>query len=155
MNKNILIALVAIIVLAGGFVLVKNSNKQTATVTPTVTVQNPTTAPTAMEASPSVAMSASGTPSAMMEKEADVNLTADGFVPASVTIKKGEKVVWTNKSGDTATVDSDNHPTHLLYPPLNLGAFQDGEKHELVFDKSGTYTYHDHFHPSRRGTVVV
>lgn len=150
MNRNILIALVVIVLLAGGFVLVKNNSKNS-------TPADDTTTQTEVTAAPSSAMeeSVSGTPSAVMQKEAEVKLTADGFVPETITIKKGEKVVWTNNSGDTATVDSDNHPTHLLYAPLNLGAFQDGEKHELVFDKAGKYTYHDHFHPSRKGTVVV
>src|SRR4051812_47184608 len=119
MNKNILIALIVIVLLAGGFVLVKNSSKNQAS------TANSTTTQTEVTTAPSSAMkeSTSGTPSAMMEKVTEVSMNADGFVPATVTIKKGEKVVWTNKSGDTGTVDSDNHPTHLLYPPLNLGAF--------------------------------
>lgn len=147
MNKNILIALIAVVVLAGGFVMVKNSSKPQPADTTTQTSNTPTDV---MEKSPTEE------PNAMMEqKVTTVTLNESGFEPANITIKKGDKVVWENKSGDTATVDSDNHPTHLLYAPLNLGAFQDGEKHELIFDKVGKYTYHDHFHPSRRGTVVV
>ena len=71
------------------------------------------------------------------------------------SIKAGDKVVWTNNSGDVATVDSSKHPTHQDYPPLNLGQFQDGEKHELIFDEPGTYMYHDHLHATRFGKVVV
>jgi plastocyanin len=149
MSKNILIAIIVIILLAGGYVLVKNSSKSQ-----TPAANNTKTAVTT---APSSAMkeSVSAAPSAMKQNEANVSLTADGFVPAKVTIKKGEKVIWTNNSGDTATVNSDPHPTHTNYPPLNLGSFQDGEKHELIFDKPGTYGYHDHFHPSKKGTVVV
>jgi plastocyanin len=149
MNKNILIALIVIVVLAAGFVMVKNSSK-----TQPAGTANQTQTPTAMtEPSKAMKASVSATPEAMSQNT--VTLTADGFSPATVTIKKGDKVVWVNKSGDTATVNSDNHPTHLLYPMLNLGSFNDGEKLELVFDKAGKYTYHDHLHPSRRGTVVV
>ena len=148
MNKNILIALIVIVVLAGGFVLVRNSSK-TQPIADTNTQVQTSKAPSAMEKSPSKESEV------MSQKEDTVTLSADGFSPATIIVKKGDKVVWLNKSGDTATVDSDNHPTHLLYPPLNQGAFQDGEKHELVFDKAGKYTYHEHFHPSRRGTVVV
>lgn len=146
MNKNILIALVLVILVVGGVVLIKNQSTNQA---PTPAMKDQTVTPSAMEKSPSEE------PEAMSQKEDTVTLTADGFEPKSITVKIGDKVVWTNKSGDTSTVDSNNHPTHLLYKPLNLGAFQDGEKHELVFDKAGTYTYHDHFHPSRKGTVVV
>ena len=84
-----------------------------------------------------------------------VTLTETGFSPETVTIKAGQKVTWNNKSGAAATVNSDIHPTHALYPPLNLNEFSNGESLELVFDKPGTYTYHDHLHPDRRGTVVV
>lgn len=151
MNKNILIALVVIVLLVLGFVIVKGSSNKavTPTVTPSATTEKPSSSPSAMEKSPSKE------PEAMSQKEDTVTLSASGFEPATITVKKGDKVVWVNKSGDSATVDSDNHPTHLLYPPLNMGTFDDGAKHELVFDKAGTYTYHDHFHPSRRGKVVV
>lgn len=64
-------------------------------------------------------------------------------------------MVWTNKSGATATVNSDAHPTHLLWPFLNLGSFDDGKSLSVVFDKAGTYTYHNHFSPSQKGTVIV
>jgi plastocyanin len=60
-----------------------------------------------------------------------------------------------NKSGKTVTVNSDNHPTHKLYPFLNLGAFENGSSVQAVFDKAGTYTYHDHFNPSNIGKVIV
>ncbi len=142
MNKNILLILVIVVLAVGGFVLVQSKSKTEA---PTKT----TTTPSAMEKSPSKETEV------MSQTEDTVTLSDTGFAPATITVKKGDKVVWLNKSGDSATVDSDNHPTHLLYPPLNMGTFKDGDKHELVFDKTGTFGYHDHFHPSRKGTVVV
>jgi plastocyanin len=84
-----------------------------------------------------------------------VTLTEDGFSPATVTIQKGETVVWVNESGGTATVNSDTHPTHRNYKPLNLDQFSPGESPSLVFDESGTYTYHNHLNPSQTGTVIV
>lgn len=143
MNKNILLILVIVVLAVGGFVLVQSQSKTEA---PTKTTS---TTPSAMEKSPSKETEV------MSQKEDTVTLSDTGFDPKTITVKKGDKVVWLNKSGDSATVDSDNHPTHLLYPPLNMGTFKDGDKHELVFDKAGTYTYHDHFHPSKKGTVVV
>lgn len=88
-------------------------------------------------------------------KEENVELTAQGFVPQAITIKAGTKVVWTNKSGGVATVNSAPHPTHTDYLPLNLGQFEDGSSVELVFDKPGTYRYHDHLNPTRFGSVTV
>jgi len=67
----------------------------------------------------------------------------------------GTKVVWIKKSGAVATVNSADHPTHLVYPPINMGEFKDGTSVQLVFDKPGTYKYHNHLIPSQTGTVVV
>ncbi len=84
-----------------------------------------------------------------------VTLTASGFTPQSITVKAGTTVIWTNNSGATATVNSDNHPTHLVYPPLNLGSFGNSETLLLVFDQPGTYKYHNHLNASQTGVVVV
>ncbi len=84
-----------------------------------------------------------------------VTLTADGFKPASLTIKSGTKVTWTNKNGEMANVSSDPHPTHTNYPALNLGTFKDGGTLSLTFDKAGTYGYHNHLNAAQTGTIVV
>lgn len=91
----------------------------------------------------------------MTASEETISLTSGGFEPKTITISAETKVVWTNKSGAMATVDSALHPTHLIYPPLNLGQFENGGYVSLVFDKPGTYRYHDHLHPNRTGEVVV
>ena len=84
-----------------------------------------------------------------------VTLTKDGFAPSSITIKTGTLIQWINKSGQDASVNSDDHPTHKLYPSLNLGIFPNESGVSLIFDKSGTYKYHDHLHPERNGTIIV
>mgnify|MGYP000037571817 CR=1 FL=1 len=89
------------------------------------------------------------------ETVVDISLTTDGFSPQTVTVKVGTKVNWTNKGGKTATVNSADHPTHLKYPALNLGNFSDGETLSLVFDKPGTYGYHNHLDSSQYGSVIV
>ncbi len=89
------------------------------------------------------------------ESSTTVLLTANGYEPAEIKIKAGAQVVWTNKSGNTATVNSDNHPAHLLWPFLNLGTFKNGETVSVIFDKAGTYTYHNHFNPTQKGKVIV
>jgi len=88
-------------------------------------------------------------------EEARVTLTKSGFSPQIVTVKAGTKVTWTNQSGGAATVNSSVHPTHKDYLPLNLGEFGNGEALSLVFDKPGTYKYHNHLNASQFGTVIV
>ncbi|OGM26233.1 hypothetical protein A2962_04325 [Candidatus Woesebacteria bacterium RIFCSPLOWO2_01_FULL_39_61] len=89
------------------------------------------------------------------QEEVNVTLTKSGFSPQTITISQGAKVIWTNESGTTTTVNSADHPTHLKYPPLNLGSFTNGESLSLVFDTPGTYGYHNHLNASQFGTVTV
>jgi plastocyanin len=141
MVKWLLVAVVVIVVVVGGYTLLtKNS-----------TAPAPTPAPTAMQ-------EATATPApseAMKAEENTITLSKDGFSPATLTIKVGTKVTWKNMSGADATVSSDPHPVHTDYPPLNLGKFSDGGTHELTFDKSGKYGYHNHFNPTQKGTIIV
>ena len=82
-------------------------------------------------------------------------MTDAGFEPQTVTVKAGAKVVWTNDTSATANVSSASHPTHLIYPPLNLANFEPGDSVSLVFEEAGTYKYHDHLNPTKFGTAVV
>ncbi len=85
-----------------------------------------------------------------------VTITADGFSPRVMTIKKGETVTWTNKDSNPHTVNSDPHPTHELYPILNtVGLIDAGQSKSLTFADPGTYTYHDHLEASLTGEVIV
>lgn len=85
-----------------------------------------------------------------------VTVDSSGFSPATLTIKAGTRVQWDNNSGGEISINSDEHPTHSLYPELNdLNIVTNDSNVSLVFDKPGTYTYHDHYNPSRTGTVVV
>ena len=139
-----------VVVLGAGFVLLNNPSKKNE-----MPVQ-PTTKPTQAQQSqtaPSSTMQATG--DAMTKKEVAVTLTTTDFEPKTITVKAGTKVVWTNKSGAVATVNSDPHPTHTNYQPLNLGRMNDGASVSLVFDKPGTYTYHNHLDASQTGIVVV
>lgn len=95
-------------------------------------------------------------PTAMpLPKESAVSLTASGFEPQTVTIQAGGAVRWTNNSNKSATVNSDDHPTHRKFPELNLGEFSNGSTLVHIFTKPGTYTYHNHFSPDQKGTVIV
>lgn len=104
--------------------------------------------------SPAPTLTTQTTPPAASEQSA-VTLTQNGFSPSTITVKAGTKVMWTNKSGEAATVNSDPHPVHTDYPPLNLGSFSDGGTLSLTFDKPGRYGYHNHLNPGERGTVIV
>lgn len=102
---------------------------------------------------------ANPTPATVQEEtestQAAVSITANGFEPSTLTVKMGTNVIWTNNNGKIATINSDIHPTHLLWPFLNLGSFDNGKSVSVVFEKKGTYTYHNHLIPTQTGTVIV
>lgn len=130
MNSKIVIGILLIAGLIGGALLVrpiKQESPKTEGITPTIQKTNGTT----------------------------VTVKSFGFSPSTLTVKAGTKVTWLNKSGGIADVSSAGHPSHLVYPPLNLGSFNNGSQVSLVFDKPGTYNYHNHLNPGQTGIVIV
>ncbi len=85
----------------------------------------------------------------------EVSLTDSGFEPSELKTKVGEIVIWTNNTNEDATVNSDDHPTHKLFPILNNGIFTPGTSVQVRFEQPGSYNYHDHLHPERTGTITV
>lgn len=85
-----------------------------------------------------------------------VTYGAGGFSPATITIKKGQEVVFKNESGKQMWVASDDHPSHLIYPEFDTKkGLVNGSSYEFTFDKLGTWHYHDHLTSSRTGIVIV
>jgi len=148
MNNKTLVIIIAVLIVIGAVVVVagKVGNKP-----------NQPSSVTNQQGAPAQNTTGQGTPGGNAPKEtiANVTVTSSGFEPQTKTVKVGTRVVWLNKSGEGATVNSAVHPTHQVYPPLNLGEFPDGSSVQLVFDKPGTYKYHNHLNPSQTGTVVV
>lgn len=153
MNKKIIIVIVLILVIVGGALLLsKNnvfliSNSSLQSVIPTST-----SAPTP------TSVYGIGTKDQQQQtpNPADtITLTNNGFSPETLTILKGATVTWINNSGSEATVNSDPHPLHTAYPPLNLGQFNDGDTLQLSFNKPGRYGYHNHFDATQTGTIIV
>ncbi len=91
----------------------------------------------------------------VQETTQEIVLSDQGFLPKTVSVKKGTRVVWINNSKDTATVNSDDHPSHTKSPVLNLGEFEPGSNLQLILDKPGTYSYHNHLNPEMTGTVII
>lgn len=149
MNRALVVLVILILLAAGAYLLMRNTRQivptttQPTQITPLPTSTTPTIPPTS-------------TPSGTMnEQTVHITLTPNGFEPASITIKTGTKVVWTNNSGQAATINSDPHPIHTDFPPLNLGSFADGQSLSLTFTTPGTHGYHNHLNPSVRGTIIV
>lgn len=96
--------------------------------------------------------------------ENTVRFTNKGFLPAVLTINKGDIVTFKNESLLKTWPASAIHPTHTVYPAQGgcIGSTFDacrglkkGEYWSFVFDEVGTWKYHDHLNPRFTGTIVV
>ena len=87
---------------------------------------------------------------------ATVTITKDGFVPATIQVKKGSQVTWTNTDGATHQVVTDPHPAHTNLKSLDSDPLGQGDSFTFTFEKTGTYGYHDEMNPLKfKGTVIV
>lgn len=78
------------------------------------------------------------------------NVTIQNFAfnQKSITVKKGTKVVWTNKDGMGHTVAQDNGSP--ISPVISTNG-----TYSYTFNSVGTFPYHCSTHPNMTGTVVV
>lgn len=147
MSRNMVIGAVVVLVLIVGGIMLTRPQQPATPPQETPSVETP--------ASTGSAATTGATEGAMMKEETVVKITSSGFSPQTVTIKVGESVTWMNEDSAVHAVNSAVHPTHQVYPPLNLGNVQAGGKLSLTFTTAGTYKYHDHLNPSLTGSVVV
>lgn len=87
---------------------------------------------------------------------AAVNINGATFGPATVTIKKGWQVVWTNKDTTAHRVAADPYPAVEGENLFDSEAIGPGESFAFTFSQPGTYGFHDPINPlEMRGTVIV
>ena len=77
-----------------------------------------------------------------------VNIDNFAFVPATVTVKAGSTVTWTNKDEDPHTVVADGGA-------FRSEALGSGGTYSFTFPTAGTFDYVCSIHPFMRGNVVV
>jgi plastocyanin len=81
------------------------------------------------------------------------------FSPACVTVPKGTKLTWDNKSSSELQVGTDPHPIHSGDRAISNGEFvfkvEAKSANSEVIDKVGTYGYHDHLNAGATGTLKV
>ncbi len=130
MNNKVIIGIVVLVIIVGAFLLMKSqygttqqqnmpSQTQTNTITGTSTTANNA-----------------------------VTIQNMAFSPATLTVKVGDKVTWTNQDtvGHSATADDASFDT---------GVLAQGQSGSATFTKAGTYAYHCKVHPSMQATIIV
>jgi len=77
-----------------------------------------------------------------------VSIANMAFNPASITVKAGTTVTWTNYDMMTHTVTADNDS-------FNSGDILSGSTFSFTFSTAGTFNYHCTIHPLMKGTITV
>ncbi|WP_241834623.1 cupredoxin domain-containing protein [Pseudofrankia asymbiotica] len=99
---------------------------------------------------PSMSGMATGTaPAGSPVSATSVAIQNFAFSPATITVKVGTTVTWTNQDSDPHTVTSKDGGG-LDSPTLDKGA-----TYQYTFTKAGQYAYLCTIHPFMVGTVVV
>jgi plastocyanin len=80
---------------------------------------------------------------------AKVSMEGIKFNPASVTVKAGDTVTWTNNDSVGHDVTGDN------FKSGGSGGLQNGDTFAQTFDKKGTFDYVCTVHPGMEGSVTV
>lgn len=163
MNKNILAGVIALLVLGFGYYWYSTSTKGRVPQTTTT----PPVAETPALAAQAPATTGIGT---TIPKIVTVTYAGTGFSPASVTIAKGDTVMFVAGTDDKVMwVASGPHPTHQGYDgttrdqhcasgysgsaPFDQCAT--GASFSFTFAKAGTWKYHNHVNSGQTGTVIV
>src|SRR5260370_18080160 len=76
-----------------------------------------------------------------------------GFSPATITIKVGTTVTWTNNTGTPHTVTSDDGTS--FDSGINTPLSPSGGTFSHTFTKAGTFSYHCQIHPFMVATVIL
>jgi plastocyanin len=75
-------------------------------------------------------------------------LTRTGFMPASISIKAGQRVRWVNRTAANHQVVADDSS-------FSSAVLAQGGAFAHTFSSGGTFRYHDGLQPSVKGAVVV
>lgn len=139
MRKLWLGILIAALIVIGIILVHALTNKKATTTSPAVPPQ--TTSNSSQQQAPA------GKPAAQNA----VTISNFAFHPATITVKAGTTVTWTNKDSTAHTVTAD---TPSADAPAS-GDINQGASYSFTFKKAGTYAYHCTMHPYMKGTVVV
>lgn len=120
----------------------------------TAACSNPASASTPPAAAPSTE-AASNTPAASTTASSvpasggsAVEIKDTAFNPATITVKAGDKVTWTNNDSFAHTVTLDDNS-------VDSGNLAGGATFDNTFATAGTFAYHCKIHSSMHGTVTV
>jgi plastocyanin len=100
----------------------------------------------------------------------EILMSSSGFTPATLTTQIGETITFKAFDDSNRWPASDIHPSHINYPGSNInkcftieqndifdscGGLLKGSTFKFTFTEPGTWKYHDHLQPSKKGMIIV
>lgn len=143
MNKSLFIsvAIIVLLLVGAGVYFGMNSspsNSQMTSNQPSSGGNNPSTS------------TGGNTPSTTTNpKTVTVAIQNFAFSPSTITINKGDTVVWTNMDSAVHTVTSDSGSE------LASSSLGNGQTYSHTFNTAGTFNYHCAIHPMMKATVIA
>ena len=100
--------------------------------------------------------SESSTPRTKAREDFVIEYGDGSYVPAELTVERGQKVTFVNKSAVNMWPASDVHPVHFDYPEFDARReIGPGQSWSFVFDRIGSWQFHDHLRSEIKGEIVV
>lgn len=146
MKKSTIAIAVVILIVIGVVGAVLASNKDD------TKPQTENTPQTSQNQQQSAAQSQQQTASDDQSADSEVEIEDFAFAPATITVKKGTKVTWTNRDSVQHDVAPDAGDSDAFKKGPLLAK---DESYSFTFNTPGTYKYHCSPHPQMMGTVVV
>jgi len=82
----------------------------------------------------------------LLAEVSSVNIQNFAFYPATLTIKKGATVTWTN---------NDSAPHQIKAPTFNSSMLGQGQNFSFTFNEAGVFDYICAIHHSMTGKIIV
>lgn len=135
----VIIVIVIILVVGGVYLGTRKNSTHSTSATNSGTQSQSSTKP-----------STDNTPSSSPTATSSVTISNFAFSPASISVKKGTTVTWTNKDAVAHTVtetDGQDGP--------KSDSLGQGQTYSFTYNTVGTFKYHCSIHPNMTGTVTV
>lgn len=146
--KKILIGVGVLAILMAGYLLfVKSKSGDMQMEIPVI--QNESSEPSPVVSESPKTSSPAANPAPASPTTHAVTIRDFSFSPSTLTIKKGDTIVWTNKDSAPHTVTWD------VAGQQSSGTLKSGETFSFTFNSAGTFSYHCAFHPSMKGKIVA
>ena len=90
--------------------------------------------------------------------QSTVNITMKdlAFTPRNIRVSRGTTITWKNDDFVGHYINTDPHPAHTYYLPLNSSELPPGGKYAITLDSPGIYLYHCSAHAGvMTGTILV